>query len=212
MSIMDCIEQYIKNAKLRDPIFTTDIFEYINENIPGVRKGVINAYITRYAASHPDFIRYQKGIYYKTVTTPFGVATINYTELIKRTYIGNGNEIYGYETGPSLMNKLGLTTQMPNQTYIATERARAVVVDGGDNLQLLTPVTDITKENYRYLQFLDILDNKMKIKFEAENMQDILRAYIENHGLNFEYMLYYATFYKNKRIYSRIAELARGGM
>ncbi|UKI14062.1 MAG: hypothetical protein L6V85_08120 [Clostridiales bacterium] len=74
-------------------------------------------------------MRYQKGIYYKTVHTPFGVAGIDTTELIKRTYLVNGDDVIGYESGPSYMNKIGLTTQMPNMTYIVTTRTRYTTED-----------------------------------------------------------------------------------
>ena len=211
MGIMEYIVKYVDTAEMRVPIFTVDIFEYVEKHIPGVRKDIVNAYITRYAKSNPAFVRYQKGIYFKTVTTPFGKAPINYTELVRRTYISDGDEVFGYETGPSYMNKIGLTTQMSAQTYIATERTRATIVQGDKNIQLLAPITDITKSNYRYLQFLDILDNRMKIAIEADNVHEILRAYIDKYRLNFETLLYYANYYKNNRLYGRIAELARGG-
>ena len=65
-------------------------------------------------------------------------------------------------------------------------------------------------ENYRYLQFLDLLDNRMKVKFETENYREILRRYIDAYDLNFEILLFYAKYYKNNRIYGNLAELAKG--
>ena len=210
MTVMDCIGKYVGGIDYRVPIFTNDIYKYVEEQIPGVRKDVLNEYVTRYAKNNPEFIRHQKGVYYKTVITPFGKAGISYAELIKRTYLADGNEVFGYETGPSFMNKIGLTTQMPAHTYLATERTRVVVAGENDRLLLLKPITKVTKENYRYLQFLDLLNNRMKVRIEAENYQEILRKYIDNYGLNFELLLCYARYYKNNKIYIRLAELARG--
>ena len=211
MSIIKYIDEYVLASESRAPIFTDDLYEYVAKRVPGLKKDVLNAYISRYEKANPDFIRHQKGIYYKTVTTPFGKANINFTELIKKTYLANGAEVYGYETGPSLMNKLGLTTQMPSQTYIATERVRVRITGTEGQIHLMKPLADISNDNYRYLQLLDVLDNRMKIEIEAENYLEILRNYIDKHELNFELMLYYAGFYKNNRIYGKIAELARGG-
>lgn len=210
MNLMDCIRNYIRSVEIRVPIFTDDIRKYVAERIPNVKNNVLNEYITRYAKSDPTFIRYQKGVYYKTAITPFGEAGINYKELIRRVYLSDGDEVFGYETGPSLMNRLGLTTQMPTCTYIATDNFRSVVTSGKDNILLVKPVIDITKENYRYLQLLDLLDNKMKINFEAENYREILREMVDRHCLSFELLLYYARYYKNNMLFANIAKITRG--
>lgn len=212
MTVMDCIGEYVCGIEYRVPIFTNDIYRYVLERIPKLGKSVLNEYVVRYAKNHPEFIRYRKGIYYKTVITPFGEAGISYTELIKRVYLLDGNEVCGYETGPSFMNKMGLTTQMPTCTYLATERPRTIIAVEDDRLVLLKPVTKVTRDNYRYLQFLDLIDNRMKIKFEAENYQEILRNYIDTYRLNFETLLSYARYYKNNKMFIKIAELARGGV
>ena len=210
MDVMGRITEYIENADRCMPILSDDIYKYVNDNIPGVKKNIINEYITRYSAKNPDFIRYQKGIYYKTVVTPFGKAGINYSALVRRTYITDGTDVYGYETGPSLMNRIGLTTQLPTHTYLATEHLRRSVGVTKDNLILTKPITSINRDNYRYLQLLDMLDNKLNVKFEADNHLEILRSFINKYKLDFELLLCYARFYKNKDIFARIAELARG--
>ena len=212
MKIMECIDKYIREKDDRVPIFTNDIYNYVVTCIPDVRKDVFNEYLIRYAKRNTFFVRYQKGIYYKTVVTPFGNAGINYTELVKRIYLFDGNEVFGYETGPSLMNKIGLTTQMPTCTYIATEHNRVAITEHGEHIRLLKPIVGITRENYRYLQFLDMLDNRMKVQIEVEDdkYKNILRNYIEVYGLNFELLLHFGQYYKNDNIYHRLAELARG--
>lgn len=208
MTVLDCIGEYVNGIDYRVPIFTNDIYGYVIDRIPGTKRAVLNEYIARYAKSNPEFVRHQKGIYYKTVVTPFGKAGISYTELVKRVYLIDGGEVVGYETGPSFMNKIGLTTQVPTHTYLATERARVTVVDCTDRLLLLKPIIKVTKGNYRYLQLLDMLDNRMKVRIEAENYREILRQHIDTYQLNFENLLRYARYYKNNKIYARVAELA----
>ncbi len=210
MTIMECIGEYIGKMEMRVPIFSNDIYGYVAKRIPAVQKGVVNAYIVRYEKANPDFVRYHKGVYYRTIITPFGKAGIRYTELIKRTYMEDGDNVIGYETGPSYMNKLGLTTQMPACTYLATEKERTVFSREDTNLLLWRPVTQVNRENYRYLQFLDILDNRQKVKIESENYREILRKYIEDYALSFEKLLWYARYYKNNQVYQGLAELARG--
>ena len=210
MTVIDCIGEYVDQAKERIPIFTNEIYNYVKQKLPNVKKNLFNEYITRYAKANPKFVRHKKGIYYKTVVTPFGIAGISYPDLIKKVYLTNGDNVIGYESGPSYMNKIGLTTQIPSYTYIVTERAKYAVLDESDKILLLKPVIKVNNENYRYLQFLDMLDNKMKIKIEAKNPNLILRGYIDRYGLNFERLLGFARQYKNNKIYPQLAELAEG--
>lgn len=206
MTILECIDGYVKGIQTGIAILTDDIYDYVAARIPEVQRNAVNTNIARYAKAHPCFVRYQKGIYYLAKMTPFGRTKIKYSELIRRKYLVDGDRIIGYETGPSYMNKLGLTTQMSSQIYLATEHASETE---GEDVVLVKPVTRIDNGNYRYLQFLDVLDNRMKVHIEAENYRDILREYIDTHKLNFEKLMYYARFYRSNNVYRGIAELAR---
>lgn len=205
MNITVCIDAYVKGVRTGSPVFTEDIYAYVARHIPGARRDVVNTYIARYAAK-ADLVRYRKGIYYKAAVTPFGATGISYAELLKRRYLTDGDKVFGYETGPSYMNKIGLTTQMSGSTFIATDKAGGGTEPG---VVLVRPVLPVDNDNYRYLQFLDMLDNRMKVRIEAADRKKILRGYIDAHGLDFEKLMYYARYYKNSRIYGRIAELAR---
>ena len=210
MTVMQYIDEFVRKAELRVPLYTNEIYEYVKTKLPDTDKATFNMTLQRFEKRNPDFVRYQKGVYYKTVHTPFGVAGIDTTELIKRTYLVNGDEVIGYESGPSYMNKIGLTTQMPNMTYIVTTRTRYTTEDKKDGIYLIKPVIQINRDNYRYLQLLDMLDNKMKVKIEAHNYQDILRKQIGTFGLSFERLIGYAKYYNNNNVYAGLSELARG--
>ena len=75
-TIMELITEYIENAKIGYPIFTSDIHDYVLNEIEDAKPLVINEYINRYGKKHTDFIRYKKGIYYKCVDTVFGKTKI----------------------------------------------------------------------------------------------------------------------------------------
>ena len=207
MTITERIGEYVARQDERVPIFADDIFAHVAAGMPGIRRDKFNTYLARYALAHPGFVRFQKGIYFKSVPTPFGYAGIKYDELIRRVYISDGKSVYGYETGPSLMNKLGLTTQLPAHTYIATEKVH-FSVDGGRSLVLTRPVTAVRGDNFRYLQLLDILENRFNVRFDAVDAENILREFIKRHNLEFETLLYHARAYKSARVYERLAALA----
>ncbi|MCM1196145.1 MAG: hypothetical protein NC310_03600 [Roseburia sp.] len=206
MKIMDYIEEYVNCIGIRMPIFTQEIYDYVFSKLPNVNKAVINEYIVRYAKQNPEFIRYQKGIYYKTTNTPFGQAGINLTELIKKNYLFDSGKRIGYETGPSYMNKIGLTTQMPKFTFIATENKKSRPME---SVYLIKPVTHITEENFRYLQLLDMMENRVKVHFEVDRIK-IFRDFIDRYELNYEQLLNFAKLYHNNKIYQEIAETTRG--
>ena len=177
---MQYIDEFVRKAELRVPLYTNEIYEYVKTKLPDTDKATFNMTLQRYEKRNPDFVRYQKGVYYKTVHTPFGVAGIDTTELIKRTYLVNGDEVIGYESGPSYMNKIGLTTQMPNMTYIVTTRTRYTTEDKKDGIYLIKPY------------------------------QEILRKQIGTFGLSFERLIGYAKYYNNNNVYAGLSELARG--
>ena len=210
MEIIEHITKYIDKIKIGYPIFTDELFAYVNECVPGLKKPVFNEYVLRYLKKHPTVKRYKKGIYYNTVETPFGMTKINYAELIKRAYLVEGDKVIGYETGPSYMQKIGLTTQIPAHTYIVTKRNRVKVFYEKDNIYLFSPIVEINNNNYRYLQFLDVLCNRFKVNIEADNAEEIYRNYIDNYKLNFVTLLAYARNYNNNKLLQNVADLARG--
>lgn len=206
--IMNLISTYIDKIDIGVPIFSSDIHKYVINEIINANPLVINEYINRYEKKQQDFIRYKKGIYYKTADTCFGKIKINYSELITRLYIKDDEDIFGYETGPSLINSLGLITQMPKCTFIATNKLQVDKVD--DTIKLVKPVTKITNKNYKYLQILDVISNRFKVPIEISDYNFVIRRIIDDYNLNFELLLYYANYYKDNNIYKRIALLARG--
>lgn len=63
---------------------------------------------------------FRKGAYYKHKTTVFGKTPMNPAQFINKQYIQRNDDIVGYETGASLFQEIGLTTQLPKYQYIAT--------------------------------------------------------------------------------------------
>lgn len=205
---MNLISEYVNNQKIGYPIFSSDIQKYILKN-KQVSPLVINEYINRYEKTHEDFNRYKKGIYYTSIDTVFGKSTIKHGELVRRLYMWDEDEVFGYETGPSYCNFIGLTTQVPKYTFIATNKRQTNINDS--TLKLVKPVIEVNINNYKYLQMLDIISNRVLTYYETENYKSIIRDEIERKKINFEGLFYYAKYYKDKNIYKKIAELIREG-
>lgn len=103
--------------------------------------------------------RFSNGVYYFPIYTRFGPSICEIDEVINRKYLLNDKTIFGYYTGLTLLNSIGLTTQVPNlieiATNVETNKKRKTKI-GGISIILRKPLMKITKFNYRYLQFIDI--------------------------------------------------------
>lgn len=195
MTVLNLIDEYIKTKPLKEPIYSNEIQKYVLTKAK-INDATINEYINRYEEKNNDFIRYRKGIYYKTVKTPFGYSPINYQKLINDLYIINNNKKIGYISGPSFANRIGLTTEISKYEYITTNNNR--VVSGIDNLKLIKPVIKVNDDNYKYLQVLDLLANKNNIYFNCDNPNRIIYEYIIKNNIDFKGLLKYSIYFGKK--------------
>lgn len=121
----------------------------------------------------------------------------------------DGN-IKGYITGAKLYNILGLTTLVPNVTDIVTNECKYhKQYDEMLRTNLIKPKIQITNENYRYLQFIDLLENKDDIHIENENINDIFYDYIKKFALDFEKIIKYIRETNSKTALNKLLILAR---
>ena len=203
MNIIELIDKYVNKYDIGTPIYSKDICEYVLA-LYYTNVNVINEYINRYEEKHDDFIRYRKGIYYRAVKTPFGFSKIDYNKLINDLYLCDIDQVYGYISGPTLANKIGLTTQMAKEEYIVTNNNR--VVSDIDNIKLIKPPVIVTMDNYKILQVLDLLLNKYDVYYDCENPNKVIYNYIIDNNINFENLLYYSKYY-NKNVLFKLQEV-----
>ena len=203
MNIIELIDKYVNKYNIGTPIYSKDICEYVM-GLYYTNVNVINEYIHRYEEKHDDFIRYRKGIYYRAVKTPFGFSNIDYNKLIHDLYLCNIDQVYGYISGPTLANKIGLTTQIAKEEYIVTNNNR--VVSDIDNIKLIKPPVVVTRDNYKILQVLDLLLNKYDVYYDCENPNKVIYTDIIDNDISFEGLLYYSKYY-NKSVLFKLQEV-----
>ncbi|MFA5433853.1 MAG: DUF6088 family protein, partial [Candidatus Paceibacterota bacterium] len=134
--------------------------------------------------------RFQKGVYYRARQTVFGTARPSEELIEAQLLTRRGDEIIGYETGFSLMNKIGLTTLVPKKREIATNAYRKKIDDR--IIIVRKPVISVNADNFRYLQFLDIIRDLPKALIDAENPKALLHAFMERNKLDTVKVLKYA--------------------
>lgn len=114
--------------------------------------------------------RYQNGIYYLPhENVRFRNLEPVIPKLIKKKYLDNYN---GIRTGAHLMNKYGFTTQVTNYYSVITNnvpkstRSKKVF---RDRVTVSASKIKITKNNYNYILFIEILKNIKKSDLSKED-------------------------------------------
>ena len=97
-----------------------------------------------------------KGVFYKPEQTVFGELKPDYREQLRPYLFENGKRI-AYETGVSLYNRMGLTTQMAFRIKIASRSKRISINRGALRADAVKSYVDVTEANYELLGFLDAI-------------------------------------------------------
>ena len=193
------------------PIFTKEISDLLVKefDIENTRaKKIVNTTLNRINGTLIQ--NYKKGIYYKPKTTVFGKTPLNPMEVTRKMYLNNGNEIIGYETGPSLLQKIGLTTQLPKYRYIATNKynhnGHRVIEDM--KVIIRKPNTLVNKDNIFYLQLIDAIENKDKVNIDSYNPTGIFEDYITRNNIDYGKLIAIAAKNYGKEAILRISDIA----
>lgn len=103
-----------------------------------------------------------KGVFYKPKQTVFGELKPDYSELL-RPYLFENNKRVAYETGTSLYNRLGLTTQMAFRIKIASRGKRININRENLKADAVKSYAEITDNNYETLGLLDAFKDIKRI-------------------------------------------------
>jgi len=211
---MEIVMNTIKGYAVREPILTADIARNLAKarKIPGKQAKAAVAVCVQRIIQKKEIANlhfYKNGVYYLAEQTVFGTTKIDNEKLIELKYLMEDN---GYETGPLFLNKIGLTTLMPNVRYIATNKAKENTrVDRDLNIVLKKPRTQINRENKRYLQLLDVLDYMEKAPLDAKNPLAVLAGFVQEYKLKYDKILALANRYYSERVIIKIAGVAEEG-
>ncbi len=156
-----------------------------------------------------DLRTYQKGIYYRTVATAFGEIGINKEQLIADKYLLPD---IGYETGPAVLHRMGLTSQMPRERLLATNIAKNCVrADKKLGVMIRPPKVAVTAGNKAYLQILDVLDMMERTPVDEEQPYSVVAKHIRERKLQYDVLLALADHYYNQNTVLRLAHTASAG-
>ncbi|HNX16346.1 MAG TPA: DUF6088 family protein [Bacilli bacterium] len=128
--------------------------------------------------------KYSQGVYFVPKKTSFGLSTITAYEAIEKQYISCNDKIFGIKTGVTLLNKFGITTQVPNIIEIVTNnettRIRRKVVN--ERVFILRKSRcEINEDNYMAYEVLELL-NSLNDKQVIERKSKI-QSYVKENNL-----------------------------
>lgn len=212
MTYTDHVIEYIKGLNTGYPIYSSNIskslsshygMEYKDANaaVAVAMKRIMDGKLI------PNLRCYQKGVYYLTSVTPFGEIGINKEQLIADKYL-LPNE--GYESGYTVMHRLGLTSQMPKERVIITNNAKnGTRKDAKLDVVISPPKVKVTEKNKEYLQTLDVLELMDKAPVDDIEPYKLIAGHIKKSGLDYVKLLEIADIYYGKNTVINLAHTAR---
>ena len=144
--------------------------------------------------------RFNTGIYYFPKKMPWGDSVLDANKIIRRQFLTDGKNIYGYVAGTSLLNKTGISTQIPNLLELVsnkeTTRVRDIYV-GNRRVRARRSRTTVTKDNVNVLQFFDLMSSISPSCLD-ETERYMLSKYIKASGVTRSDVTQYANFFPAK--------------
>ena len=147
--------------------------------------------------------RYDTGIYFIPKKSVFkSGSTLSVEQVLNDKYLREGEKRCGYQSGILFANQLGLTTQVPMIYEIVTNKAsreyREITV-AKTRVILRRPRTEINEDNFRALQFLDLMkDVDMVSELEGKRLTERLLAYMRACSLYFDDLEPFLSLYPDK--------------
>lgn len=201
---MSNLYQYlIEKYKENEPFFLSDI------QIEGMTGNNVRQQLKK-LTDVGKIKRFDKGIYYLPKKSIFKSGTRPTLEkVLEYKYLQNNNKRCGYITGLLFFNQLGLTTQVPMQYEIVSNRAtnnyRETTL-AKSRVIIRKPKINVTEKNYVALQFLDMLkDINVYSEISGTDLQKRLYQYMNNIGLKISDLEPYFSYYPDK-LYKNLVE------
>ena len=172
---MSVLQTIFNPSLINKPLFIED---FVNEE---TNYDTAKTLLSNYVKSG-DIKRYSQGIYYIPTKTILGYSTISFESIIERKYISDDNKVFGYYSGMSLLNIIGLSSQVPNIPEITTNneatRKRKVKI-GKRSVIVRRSEIEINNDNYLYLQFFDIFRYGDQKAIE-DNKNNVIKFFDDN--------------------------------
>jgi hypothetical protein len=144
--------------------------------------------------------RFDSGVYYFPTKLFFGDSLLDPAKVVRKRFLDNGDDVYGYLAGVTLMNMAGINTQVPNLVELVTNNESTRVRDiqvGPQKIRARRARTPITKENFKPLQLLDLMNSIIPRNLD-ETEQFMLKKFARTLRVSKDQILQYAGYFPSK--------------
>lgn len=201
---MEMLYQYIlDNYKQNEPIFLADL------QIEGLSNVNLRQQIKKLVDTG-KLKRFDKGIYFLPKKTIFKSGSqIAPESVLEYKYLRDKSKRCGYISGLMFFNQMGLTTQVPMLYEVVTNKATNEYRETSlakSKVIVRRPKVTITEDNYKVLQFLDLLkDVDVYSEVTGKPLQERLYQYMNDIDISIAEMEPYFSYYPNK-LYKNLIE------
>ncbi|MBQ7432068.1 MAG: hypothetical protein IJV50_01150 [Lachnospiraceae bacterium] len=193
---MKVYDYLIQNYKANEPVFLAEI------EIDGISKVSVRQQMKKLTEAG-KLKRFDTGIYFIPGKTIFcSGSQISREEVLKRKYLEIKGDCIGYMSGVMFANQIGVTTQVPMVYEVTTNKAtkdyrETMLAD--TKVILRKPRIPVTKENYKILQFLDLMkDIDICAELSGQALTNRLIVYMNKANIAFTDMEEYLPYYPDK--------------
>jgi hypothetical protein len=152
---METLFHYLtKNFAPNTPIFVSEV------NPEDMSYDSIRADLVRLCKAN-KISKFSFGVYYIPLETEFGKSKLSAEDVLSKKYITDGKDVYGFYSGESFLNLIGISYQVPATLSIVSNKessgGREVQV-GYLSVNVKRSYFSITKDNYKILQVIDLVN------------------------------------------------------
>jgi len=183
----------LETFRENEPIFLSDI-HYDNYSDIWLKKELAKL------CDNGQIIRYERGIYYIPVKTPFGNSILNPNRIIERKYLFEKGKRIGFYTGIMALQQAGLSTQMTNIPEIQTNNEKSKlrrVKIGNQEVILRRSRVTIDNDNIFVLQFLEMM-NSTSLGYFDDDRKAVIKNWIRKCNISQAHVTKYAPFFPDK--------------
>lgn len=195
--------QYITdNFSAGEPIIASDIDLNISE--------VYRRQQFKQLTDEGKLKRYENGVYFIPKKSKLGMElTMLPDVVVECKYISRNKKTFGYYSGFVFANQIGVTTQMPSVKEIVTSQIGNPIkrIEKGNRTFVVRKSrTEITEDNARILQFMDLLkDMERYSELDSNELTECLARYVRKFNITKAQVDKYLPLYPD-RIYKSIYE------
>jgi hypothetical protein len=172
------IEDFREKFEVNQPIFVSDVDEKFDLSKTTIRKS-----LSILAQSSGELRRFSKGIYYLSEPTIVGPTLLNPYQVIERKYLGTKDNPVGVYAGMTNLNRLELSTQIPNTIELITNNQKSykrLITVRRQNVIVRRSKVTVNKENAKLLEVIEAVsfysDYKSKIeKARVERLAELIK-------------------------------------